>query len=195
MACFALKWVFMSGSPNHLAIYTGSFDPPTLGHLDVIRRGRSLFDELIIGIGRNIAKRELLTLQERKRLLEENVEQIRGESSTGGRVSVEIYHGLTVDFAREKGVRVILRGIRNITDLAYEVQLAMTNRQVADIETVFIATNQSFSYTSSNLLKQIAALGGDLDQLQAIVPANVIEALKKMKASHGLSHLIEDHVD
>lgn len=185
----------MTRSPNHLAIYTGSFDPPTLGHLDVIRRGRLLFDDLIVAVGRNIGKRELFPLSERQRLLEENVRSVLDESEDGGRVSVETYQGLTVDFAREKGVRVILRGIRNITDLAYEVQLAMTNRQVAGIETVFIATSQAFSYTSSNLIKQIAALGGDLDQLSAIVPANVIEALKDLKARRGFGRLIEDHVD
>lgn len=185
----------MTAARGHLAIYTGSFDPPTLGHLDVIRRGRALFDDLVIAVGRNIGKRELFSLAERRRLLEENVRDILAESDDGGGVSVDTYQGLTVDFARQRGARVILRGIRNITDLAYEVQLAMTNRQVAGIETVFIATSQAYSYTSSNLIKQIAALGGDLDQLAAIVPANVISALKDLKARSGLAHLVDDHVD
>ncbi|MFG0328656.1 MAG: pantetheine-phosphate adenylyltransferase [Phycisphaerales bacterium] len=182
-------------TPNHRAIYTGSFDPPTLGHLDVIQRGRRLFDDLIIAIGRNISKRELFPMSERQRLLEENLANLLREEPDGGAARIKTYSGLTVDFARQMNARVILRGIRNITDLAYEVQLAMTNRQVAGIETVFIATSQEYSYTSSTLIRQIAALGGELDQLAAIVPTNVIEALKQLKQERGLEHLIEDQVE
>ncbi|MBL1216827.1 MAG: pantetheine-phosphate adenylyltransferase [Planctomycetes bacterium] len=181
--------------PNHRAIYTGSFDPITLGHLDVIKRGRVIFDDLIIAIGRNIGKREVFGLAERKCMVTELVDEMVAGQPDGGSVSVETYDGLTVDFARAKNARVILRGIRNITDLAYECQLAMTNRTVADLETVFIMTSQEYAYTSSNLIKQIAALGGSVDHLHTIVPRNVIEALRKLQADKGLAHLIEDHVD
>jgi len=112
-----------------------------------------------------------------------------------GRIRVETYSGLTVDFATSIGAEVILRGIRNITDLAYECQLAMTNRQVANLETVFVMTSQVYAYTSSNLIKQIAAMGGDLDRLSGIVPELVIEALKELRERDGLDHLLEEPVD
>lgn len=175
------------------AIYSGSFDPVTLGHMDVIKRGRVIFDELVVAIGRNISKRELFPQAQRKKMVESLVRDLANGSGDEGVVKVATYQGLTVDFARSIGATVILRGIRNITDLAYECQLAITNRQVADIETVFIVTDQAFSYTSSSLIKQIAALGGDLEQLRSIVPPNVIEALKEMKQTHGFDALIEYH--
>lgn len=181
--------------PVHRAIYSGSFDPVTLGHLDVIQRGRRMFDDVIVAIGRNISKRELFTLKQRREMVEHLVSEMRNGDPNAGGVRVETYQGLTVDFARSVDATVILRGIRNISDLAYECQLAMTNRQVANIETVFIVTDQAFSYTSSSLIRQIAALGGDLDSLNAIVPPIVIEALKEMKAARGFEYLIEDHVE
>lgn len=183
----------MSPTTIHRAIYTGSFDPVTLGHLDVIERGRKVFDDLIVAIGRNIGKRELFSLERRQEMVQELVDELLNNEPDGALVSVRTYEGLTIDFAREVDAHVILRGIRNITDLAYECQLAMTNRQVADLETVFIMTSQRYSYTSSNLIKQIAALGGSIDQLDSIVPGNVIEALRELQAKHGLEHLIEDH--
>lgn len=184
-----------AGQKIHRAIYTGSFDPPTLGHLDVIRRGRLLFDDLIVAVGRNISKKEMFPLEQRRTMLHELVSQILDDEPEGGSVRVAQYSGLTVDFARQVGARVILRGIRNVTDLAYECQLAMTNRQVADLETVFIMTSQAYAYTSSNLIRQIAALGGDIDRLSAIVPTLVIKALKQMKQTRGLQHLVDDQVE
>lgn len=179
----------------HRAIYSGSFDPVTLGHLDVIQRGRRMFDDVIVAIGRNISKRELFTLQQRREMVEQVIGEMKNGDPKAGNVRVETYQGLTVDFARSVDATVILRGIRNISDLAYECQLAMTNRQVANIETVFVVTDQAFSYTSSSLIRQIAALGGDLDSLNAIVPPIVIAALKEMKAARGFEYLIEDHVE
>jgi pantetheine-phosphate adenylyltransferase len=127
--------------------------------------------------------------------LQELVEDLTDREPDGGKVRVATYEGLTIEFARQENAHVILRGIRNITDLTYECQLAMTNRQVADLETVFIMTSQKYSYTSSNLIRQIAALGGDLSRLEAIVPQNVLLALRTLQAEHGLEHLIEDHID
>ena len=179
----------------HRAIYSGSFDPVTLGHLDVIARGRRMFDDLIVAIGRNIDKRELFTLKRRRQMVEQLVAAMRDDDPLAGSVRVETYQGLTVDFARSVDATIILRGIRNISDLAYECQLAMTNRQVANIETVFIVTDQAFSYTSSSLIRQIAALGGNLDSLNSIIPPIVVDALKEMKAGSGFAHLIENHVE
>lgn len=181
--------------PNHRAIYTGSFDPPTLGHLDVIDRGRRIFDDLIVAIGRNIGKREIFPLIQRKAMMQTLVTDMLDDEPEAGNVKVDTYEGLTVDFARQVQAGIILRGIRNISDLAYECQLAMTNRQVADLETVFIMTSQKYAYTSSNLIKQIAALGGNLNRLQSIVPEIVIQALRTLQEEHGLAHLIEDHID
>lgn len=181
--------------PNHRALYTGSFDPVTLGHVDVIRRGRRIFDDLIVAIGRNIGKREMFPLSRRRVLVEELVLEMVQKEPEGGRVEVRTYEGLTVDFAREMECHVILRGIRNLTDLAYEVQLAMTNREVAGIETLFITTSQNFAYTSSSLIKQIAALGGNLDHLKSIVPANVLKAIKELQSQNQLDHLVEHNVD
>ncbi len=163
---------------HHLAIYTGSFDPITLGHLDVLARSRRLFDEVILAIGRNPNKQALFTIEERLELAERLVAELVRMEPDGAMVRVEHYSGLTVDFAQEVGASAIIRGIRNITDLAAECQLAITNRQVAGIETVFIVTGESFAYTSSSLIQQIAALGGSLEKLNTLVPPLVIEALK-----------------
>ena len=123
-----------------LAVYAGSFDPITLGHLDVLDRSRSLFDEVILAIGINPNKPPLFSIDERKRHAETLVARLLKERPQGARVRVEAYQGLTIDFARKVGAAAIVRGIRNVTDLASECQLAITNRQVAGVETVFIVT-------------------------------------------------------
>ena len=159
---------------RHLAIYTGSFDPITLGHLDVLRRARSMFDEIVVAIGRNPEKAPLFVMEERSEMVRN---AIAADEVEGAAVRVETYEGLTVDFAREVEATVILRGIRNTTDLHAECQLAITNRQVADIESVFVVPGESFAYTSSSLIRQIASLGGDLDRLRTMLPALVIDAI------------------
>ncbi len=178
----------------HLAIYTGSFDPITLGHLDVVRRARGLFDEVILAIGRNPDKPALFSPEERLDMARQLIRDLVSSDRTGAKVRVEHYSGLTVDFARRVNACAILRGIRNVTDLANECQLAITNRQVAGIETVFIVTGESFAYTSSSLIKQIAALGGDLDRLEALVPPLVIEQLRAKRCDPGnpLGRLAQD---
>ena len=167
---------------RHVVLYAGSFDPITNGHLAVLRRARKLFDELVLGLGHNPEKPALFSFEERHDMARQLVNELLAEEPEGAPVKVERYTGLTVDFARSVGATAILRGIRNITDLAVECQLAITNRQVADIETVFIITDERYAFTSSALIRQVAAMGGSVDRLHAIVPALVIERLKEKMA-------------
>ncbi len=183
-------------TPNreHLAVYAGSFDPITLGHLDVLQRARRLFDRIILAIGQNPDKPPLFDSGERLEMATFEVEKIVAAEPDGAPVQVERYSGLTVDFARESRASAILRGIRNITDLATECQLAITNRQVADIETVFVVTGEAFAFTSSSLIKQVVALGGSPDRLSTIVPPLVIDRLraKLTDPSQPLGRLARD---
>jgi pantetheine-phosphate adenylyltransferase len=151
------------------AVFPGSFDPITNGHLDVIRRGYNLFDRLIVAVGQNPEKEELFTKAER-------VEMIRTLVADMPRVSVESYDILTVEFAARKGARVMLRGLRNLTDVEYEFQMAMTNRKIAGIETVFIMTSEEYGYVSSAIVRQLALLGGDVSGL---IPPSVYQQLRK----------------
>ena len=167
-----------TGPKTHTAVYAGSFDPITRGHLDVLSRARLLFDEIVLAIGDNPDKPALFTFEERVEMAQEQVDKMVRGTPDGAPVRVEHYTGLTVDFAQEAHAAALLRGIRNITDLAHECQLAITNRQVAGIETVFIVTGENFAFTSSSLIKQVAALGGSLDRLNTIVPDLVLERLK-----------------
>jgi pantetheine-phosphate adenylyltransferase len=164
-----------------VALYAGSFDPITLGHLDVLHRARKLFDQIVLAIGANPEKTALFSFQERLEMARTLVEEMVAAEPDGSEVLIEHYSGLTVDFARQVNASAILRGIRNITDLAAECQLAITNRQVAGIETVFIVTGESYAYTSSSLIKQVAALGGSIDRLAGIVPPLVMERLKQKR--------------
>ena len=168
---------------ERVAIYPGSFDPVTLGHLDVISRGRRLFDRLVVAVGRHPGKESLFSPEERVALTQRLVEAMAAETPDGAAVEVRSFGGLTVDFAQEVGATAILRGIRNLSDLQYEVQQAVTNREVAGLETVFVVAGQSFAYTSSSLIKQIAAMGKDLDALSSMCPALVIEKLREKKAA------------
>ncbi|UCG58767.1 MAG: pantetheine-phosphate adenylyltransferase [Phycisphaerales bacterium] len=145
------------------AIFPGSFDPITNGHLDVINRGIKLFDELIIAVGRSPVKNQLFKPQERVEMIAELITDMPG-------VSVESFDGLTVEYASERRADVILRGLRSLTDVQYEFQLAMTNRAVAGVETVFIMTSEQYGFTSSTLIREVASLGGDLSNL---IPENV----------------------
>ena len=185
-----------AATQHHLAIYTGSFDPITLGHLDVLRRSRHLFDEVILAIGRNPEKPALFSFEERLAMARKLIEDVIDDDPGAASVRVEHYTGLTVDFARKVGACAILRGIRNITDLASECQLAITNRQVAGIETVFIVTGETFAFTSSSLIKQVAALGGDIEKLATIVPPLVMSELKKKRddPNNPLGRLVRDQL-
>ena len=164
----------------------------TFGHLDVIRRGRRLFDELVVAVGRNPSKDELFTLEERVELMQKLVADLEAKEA-GAAVRVEGFSGLTVDFARSVGATALLRGIRNLSDLQNEVQQALTNREIAGIETAFVVAGQNFSYTSSSLIKQLTALGHDLAALKTMVPPEVVKALRaKKKAGHpALGRILE----
>lgn len=165
-------------SGHKIGLFPGTFDPITNGHLDVIRRGCVLFDRLIVAISQNPAKRQLFSMAERLEMTRHLLAD-RGEN-----ISVESFQGLTVDYARSIGATAILRGLRNVTDLNFEFQLALTNRAVADIETVFIMTGESFAFTSSSLIRQIAA-GGEVDRLHRLLPPLVLERLKEKKKQLG----------
>ena len=151
------------------AIFPGSFDPITNGHLDVINRGIKLFDELIIAVGRSPIKNPLFAPEERVEMIAELVADMPG-------VSVEGFDGLMVEYAHKKKADVILRGMRSLTDVQYEFKLAMTNRAVAGIETVFIMTSAEYGFTSSTLIREVASLGGDVSNL---IPKSVYERLQE----------------
>ena len=151
-----------------LAIYPGSFDPITYGHLDVIERASQLFDRLIIAVLTNLEKQPLFTVAER-------VEMLREATSCYPRVSVETFSGLLVDYAKQKKARIILRGIRAFTDYEYELQMALMNRKLEpSLETVFLVPAESFAYLSSRLVREIFQLGGSVKDL---VPPLVEERL------------------
>jgi len=151
------------------AIYPGSFDPPTNGHLDLIARGTRIFDELIVAVLRNPEKHPLFSLEER-------IEMLREVTAPLGKVQVEAFEGLLVDYAAERDASVILRGIRAISDYEYELQMALMNRKLNPrIETVFMTAAESYSYISSRLVKEVHLLGGDIKDL---VPAVVQQRLK-----------------
>jgi len=151
------------------AIFPGSFDPITNGHLDVINRGIKLFDELIIAVGRSPVKNQLFTPEERVEMIAELIADMPG-------ILVESFDGLTVEYAAKKKADVILRGLRSLTDVQYEFQLAMINRAVAGIETVFVMTSEQYGFTSSTLIRQVASLGGNLTKL---IPKNIYNRLQQ----------------
>jgi len=152
-----------------IAIYPGSFDPVTNGHLDLIERGAKMFDSLIVGVLRNADKAPLFSVPERIEMLREVTGPWRG-------VEVDVFDGLLVDYARKRGAGVILRGIRAISDYEYELQMALMNRKLEPrLETVFMLPGETYSYLSSRLVREIAQLGGPL---QGLVPPVVEERLR-----------------
>ena len=142
----------------HLAVFPGSFDPMTFGHLDVVARGRRLFDELVVAVGRNPGKSHLFSPEERVEMAEVLVRELCESQPEGAPVRVLSYAGLTVDFARSVGASALLRGIRNLSDLQNEVQQAVTNREVAHLETVFADADLQMASTHAGIFEHDVAV-------------------------------------
>ncbi len=156
------------------AIYPGSFDPPTLGHIDVITRASRLFDELVVAIAVNSQKQPLFTLEERAQMLSECCAEL-------GNVRVVPLEGLLARFAQEIGACAIVRGLRAVSDFEYEFQMATMNRHLApEVDTCFLMTHQQFAFLSSSIVKEVARLGGDI---RPFVPPNVAERLREKFAT------------
>ncbi len=154
---------------NVTAIYPGSFDPPTRGHLDLIRRSSRLFDKLVVAILRNDSKQALFSMDERVAMLKECTVGIEN-------AEVDQFEGLLVDYAMRRDARVLIRGIRAVSDYEYELQMTSMNRQLRpQIETVFLMANEQYSFISSRLVKEVFRLGADVSGL---VPPNVESRLK-----------------
>jgi pantetheine-phosphate adenylyltransferase len=161
---------------SRIAVYTGSFDPITLGHLNIIERARKLVDTLIVGIGVNVEKQSLFTLDERLKL-------VRQVTAKWDNVQVQTFEGLAVKFVRECEARVMIRGVRPLTDIAGEFTVMKANRQLdPEIETVFLMADEEFSHVSSTLIKQIAEFSDD-EMLVRFVPAEIIGQLRQKLSS------------
>jgi len=151
------------------ALYPGTFDPPTNGHVDLIQRGSKLFEHLTVGILNNPVKNPLFTVEERVEMLSEATRSLDN-------VSVATFDGMTVEFARQLGAKAVLRGIRAISDYEHEFQMALMNRRLApEIETVFLQPAGRYSFISSRMLKEVFSFGGDVTGL---VPPNVLKRLR-----------------
>jgi pantetheine-phosphate adenylyltransferase len=160
----------MSNRGRLVAIYPGSFDPITNGHWDIMRRALGLFDHVVVALAVNVHKRPLFPLATRIRMIREVVGKNPG-------VEVDSFRGLLVDYARSRGARFLIRGLRAVADFEYEFQFAHMNRQLApDIETIFLPTNEENFYVSSSLVREVGMMGGDVSRL---VPRAVLQTLKK----------------
>jgi pantetheine-phosphate adenylyltransferase len=154
----------------NIAVYPGSFDPVTYGHLDIILRGAKVFDKVIVAVLYNSSKHALFTVKERKSLLSEVTKEISN-------VEIENFQGLLADYVRVKNARAIIKGLRAISDFEYEMQMASINRKLnSEVETFFMMTNHKYSYLSSSIVKDVARHGGSVEGL---VPSIVEEALKR----------------
>lgn len=151
-------------------IYAGTFDPVTYGHIDLIKRASRIFSEVIIAVAHNPQKEPLFTVKERKSFLKMATSGISG-------VTIDDFNGLVVDYARKRGVKILIRGLRMLSDFEYEFQMALTNRKLApDIETIFLMPKEDYSYLSSKLLKEAVSLGADIS---CFMPDFVYQALRK----------------
>lgn len=158
------------------AVYPGSFDPVTFGHLDIITRSARLVDELIVGVLVNNAKSPLFSVEERVKILEKTVENLPN-------VKVIPFEGLLVEFVRKMKAQMVVRGLRAITDFEYELQMAQTNHKLEpEVETIFLTTSLDYSYLSSSTVKEVAAFGGDISQF---VPHIVIERMQEKMDKKG----------
>lgn len=157
------------------AVCPGSFDPVTMGHLDVFGRAADMYDEVIVAVLTNSQKLSLFSLEER-------ISLVSAATAQWSNIRVETFGGLLVDFCREREVKVIVKGLRAVSDFDYELQMAQMNYRLAQVETAFVATNPEYGYLSSSLIKEISRHGGDVSGL---VPENVLAALKSRYAEGG----------
>ncbi len=151
------------------AVYPGTFDPPTLGHLDIVRRAAGVFDALVVGVGNNPEKRPVLSMRERLNL-------VRSETRDIPNVEVRSFAGLAIDFACAEKASVLLRGVRTVSDFEYETQMAGANRASSGIETVFMTPSTEFEFVSGRFVKELVAMGGDVSRL---VTPSVADKLKR----------------
>jgi len=153
-----------------IAIYPGSFDPITYGHIDLIKRAAKIFKKVVVAVADNSSKDSLFTVKERVALIEQVTADL-------GNIEVDSFKGLSIDYVRSKGSYVIIRGVRMISDFEYEFQMALTNRRLSkSVETIFLMPNESYSYISSKLIKEAASLGADIS---CFVPKVVVSAIQK----------------
>jgi len=158
------------------AVYPGTFDPLTYGHVDIIKRASKIFDEVIVAVAHNPQKKPLFPFKER-------IQMVENALSGTKNVIVDSFSGLAVDYVKNKGIRIILRGLRMISDFEYEFQMALTNRNLnKNIETIFMMPSEEYSYVSSKLIKEAASLGADLDRF---VPKDVEKRLKAILKKKG----------
>jgi len=159
---------------NRRALYPGTFDPVTFGHMDIIERASKIYDEVLVGVAHGKGKNPLFSVKERVSFLVNAVKPFKN-------VRVEDFNGLVVAYAKEKGMRVIIRGLRMISDFEFEFQMALTNRKLSrEIETIFMMTSDSFAYLSSKLIKEVVTLGADVtDFVPGFVAKKLVEKLKR----------------
>jgi len=159
-----------------LAVYPGTFDPPTLGHIDIIRRASRIFDRLVVAVAAGAHKNVLLELDQRVELMRHCVDGLDN-------VTVEPFSGLLVKFVESRGARVVVRGIRAFSDFEFEFQMALTNRKMApEVETIFLMPKEEYSYVSSSMVREIAVLGGDI---RPFVPEPVCRVLQRWGGGRG----------
>jgi len=151
------------------ALCPGTFDPVTNGHLDIVRRASGLFDQVVVAVIENPAKRPMFAVEERVTMLKEAVTEMEN-------VEIDSFSGLLVDYARSRDLGIVVKGLRAVTDFDYELQMAQMNRHLSGVETCFVPTSPEWSYLSSSLVREVARLGGDVSRL---VPGHVLAALKE----------------
>lgn len=157
---------------ERVAVYPGTFDPVTYGHIDIIKRAANIFDKLIVSVAKNVHKNPVLSIEERVDLLKKIVDSLNIEN-----VEIDSFDGLLVDYLKRRGIKIIIRGLRVVTDFDYEFAYASMNQKLCpDIETVFLMTNEKYSFISSTLIKEVAMLGGDVS---GYAPDIVINKLKE----------------
>jgi pantetheine-phosphate adenylyltransferase len=159
--------------PKRTAIYPGSFDPLTNGHVAIIQRGLKVFDRLVVAVANNPEKRPMFDVAERRQMISEGV-------GADPRIEVDSFDSLLVEYVRRKGIHTVLRGLRAVSDFEFEFQIANMNRHLLpDLETVFVMTGEDYFFVSARIVREVATFGGDVS---AFVPANVLEALRRKLA-------------